>query len=126
MTDLSAIPQTPGVASGAPVRLRVPVSFWGGVGSDGSVIDRHHPDLGVSLAGRVLVMDAGRGSSSSASVLAELIRAGAAPAAIVLAEADPIIALGAIVAAELYGIEVPVVTLARSAHDAVASAARPA
>jgi len=42
-------------------------------------------------------------------VLAEAIRAGTAPAAIVLRESDPIVALGAIVARELYGIEVPVV-----------------
>jgi predicted aconitase with swiveling domain len=42
-------------------------------------------------------------------VLAEAIRAGTAPAAIVLLEADPIVALGAIVARELYGVSVPVV-----------------
>ena len=46
-------------------------------------------------------MPSGRGSSSSSSVLAEAIRAGTAPAAIVLGEADPILALGAIVAREL-------------------------
>ncbi|MGH2659261.1 MAG: aconitase X swivel domain-containing protein, partial [Actinomycetota bacterium] len=51
----------------------------------------------------------GRGSSSSPSVLAEAIRAGTAPAAIVMREADPIVALGAIVARELYGTRVPVV-----------------
>jgi hypothetical protein len=44
-------------------------------------------------------------------VLAEAIRAGTAPAAIVLLEPDPIVALGAIVARELYGTAVPVVVL---------------
>jgi predicted aconitase with swiveling domain len=42
-------------------------------------------------------------------VLAEAIRAGTAPAAIVLGEADPILPLGAIVARELYGTVVPIV-----------------
>jgi predicted aconitase with swiveling domain len=42
-------------------------------------------------------------------VLAEQLRTGHGPAAIVLAEPDAIIALGAIVAAELYDLSVPVV-----------------
>jgi hypothetical protein len=57
-------------------------------------------------------MPSGRGSSSSSSVLAESIRAGTAPAAIVLGEADPILALAAIVARELYGKTTPVVVAA--------------
>jgi uncharacterized protein len=54
-------------------------------------------------------MPSGRGSSSSSSVLAEAIRAGTAPIAIVLFEPDPILALGAIVARELYGRTIPIV-----------------
>jgi hypothetical protein len=64
-------------------------------------------------------MPAGRGSSSSSYVLAEAIRAGTAPAAIVLGEPDPIVALGAIVAAELYGVDVPVVVAAGGRDDLV-------
>jgi predicted aconitase with swiveling domain len=75
------------------------------------VIDVHHPQRGALLTGRVLVMPAGRGSSSSSYVLAEAIRAGTAPAAIVLRDVDPILALGAIVARELYGSRVPVLAL---------------
>lgn len=116
-----AVPQTGGVGAGSPLAL-APLSFWGGVGPTGRVVDRHHPALGAELAGRVLVMECSRGSSSSASVLAELIRVGAAPAAIVLARADPIIALGSIVAAELYDLRMPVVTLAARWHARVASA----
>jgi hypothetical protein len=44
-------------------------------------------------------------------VLAEAIRAGTAPAAILLGEADGVVALGAIVARELYGTRVPIVVL---------------
>jgi predicted aconitase with swiveling domain len=56
-------------------------------------------------------MTAGRGSSSSSSVLAEAIRIRTAPAAIVMLEPDPIVALGALVAAELYAISMPVVVV---------------
>ncbi|MGZ8601493.1 MAG: aconitase X swivel domain-containing protein [Actinomycetota bacterium] len=101
----------PGVASGEVLVLDEPLSFWGGLDPDsGRLIDTHHPQVGASLAGRVLVMPSGRGSSSSSYVFAEAIRAGTAPVAVVLAEADAIVALGAIVAGELYGVEVPVVT----------------
>jgi len=77
----------------------------------GVIIDRHHPQYGVELAGRILVMTEGRGSSSSSSVLAEAVRAGTAPAAIVLTDPDEIIVVGALVAAELYGANLPVVRL---------------
>ena len=101
----------PGVASGEVLVLDEPLSFWGGLDPDtGRLIDTHHPQVGASLAGRVLVMPSGRGSSSSSYVFAEAIRAGTAPVAVVLAEADAIVALGAIVAGELYGVEVPIVT----------------
>jgi predicted aconitase with swiveling domain len=50
-------------------------------------------------------------------VLAEQIRAHTAPAAIVLARPDTIIALGALVAQELYGLATPVVVVDRPAYD---------
>ena len=56
-------------------------------------------------------MPSGRGSSSSASVLAEAVRAKTAPAAIVLAEPDLILAIGAAVAEELYGVRVPILVV---------------
>ena len=69
-------------------------------------------------------MPGGRGSSSSSSVLAELIRRGAGPAAIVLGERDPIIALGAMVAEALYGRTVPVLVADAEAYARVARAER--
>jgi predicted aconitase with swiveling domain len=99
-----------GSAEGEALVLDEPLSFWGGVDpATGDVIDVHHPQAGRNVAGTVLVMPSGRGSSSSSSVLAEAIRAGTAPAAIVLLEPDPIVALGAIVARELYGTAMPIV-----------------
>ena len=86
----------PGEAHGPALVLTEALSFWGGLDpATGKIVDVHHPQHGVVVTGSVLVMPGGRGSSSSSSVLAEAIRAGTAPAAIVLAEADPIIALGA-------------------------------
>jgi uncharacterized protein len=101
-----------GSARGEAIVLDQPLSFWGGVDpTSGTVIDRRHPQVGASVEGRVLVMPFGRGSSSSSTVLAEAIRLGTAPAAIVLLEPDPILALGAAVARELYGRSLPVVVL---------------
>ena len=100
--------------------LDEPLSLWGGVDpASGEIIDAHHPQRGANIRGRVLVMPGGRGSSSSASVLAEAVRAGAAPAAIVMAEPDLILAIGSLVADELYGVRVPVVVVARADFEAI-------
>ena len=97
------------------------LSLWGGMDpATGDLIDVHHPQRGANLAGRVLVMPNGRGSSSSASVLAEAVRAGTAPAAIVLAEPDLILSIGSAVAEELYGVRVPVVVVDPEHFGAIA------
>ena len=99
-----------GRGEGEALVLDEPLSFWGGLDPEtGRLIDVHHPQSGTMLTGRVLCMPSGRGSSSSSYVFAESIRTGTAPAAVVLSEPDAIVALGAIVAAELYGIEIPVI-----------------
>ncbi|MDQ3689294.1 MAG: DUF126 domain-containing protein [Chloroflexota bacterium] len=88
------------------------LSLWGGMDPrSGTIIDAHHPQVGASLTARIVVMPSGRGSSSSASVLAEAVRAGTAPAAILLAEPDLILAIGSAVAEELYGVVVPIIEL---------------
>ncbi|HEY7526395.1 MAG TPA: DUF126 domain-containing protein [Candidatus Limnocylindria bacterium] len=101
-----------GVAQGAALVLREPLSLWGGLDAEtGVLIDAHHPQRGTVLTDRVLVMPAARGSSSSSSVLAEAIRGGHAPAAILLGEPDLILAVGAAVGHELYGRRIPVVVM---------------
>ena len=98
--------------TGRALLLTEPLSFWGGMDpASGELIDAHHPQRGANLAGRIVVMPAARGSSSSASVLAEAVRAGTAPAAILVGDSDLILAIGAAVAEELYGQSVPVVVL---------------
>jgi predicted aconitase with swiveling domain len=86
------------------------LSFWGGFdATSGRIIDRSHPQVGARLSAHVLLMKAGRGSSSGSSVLAEAIRLRTAPCAIVLLARDAIVTVGAIVAAELYRSSCPVV-----------------
>src|SRR3990170_243271 len=92
-----------------PLVLTEPLSFWGGGDPNtGVIIDVRHPQSGEVVSGRVLIMPAGRGSSSSASVLAEMIRLGTAPSRVVLDQPDPILLLGAWVAKELYGLELEI------------------
>ena len=101
-----------GKANGPVLKLDDPLSFWGGFDSaSGKVIDRFHPQHGAHLTGAILFMECGRGSSSGASVLAEAIRLGTAPAAIILLDEDAIITTGALVAQMLYGIDCPVVAI---------------
>jgi uncharacterized protein len=114
---------TSGRGTGAVLALDEPLSFWGGVNAvTGAIIDTHHPQVGQSVAGRILMLHSGRGSSSSSSVLAETIRNRVGPTAILIVSSDPILALGCLVAEELYGVQVPVVVLDEVAWRTCAAA----
>jgi predicted aconitase with swiveling domain len=52
-------------------------------------------------------------------VLAEAVRAGTSPAAIVLGEPDGIVTLGAMVAAELYGGSIPVIVVTPETYETI-------
>jgi len=106
-----------GQGSGRVLRLPEPLSLWGGLDPEtGEIIDRRHPSAGEIVSGRVLVLPAGRGSSSASSILLEAVRLGTAPVAIITVEPDPILALGAAVAREMYDDAPAVVVLAKSAY----------
>ncbi len=93
----------PGAAIGPALVLEEPLSFWGGIDpATGEVIDRHHPQCGRSITGSILVIPHGRGSSGGSAVLTECLRAGTAPAGIVMGQLDAILHVGVVVAAELY------------------------
>jgi uncharacterized protein len=110
-----------GVATGAVMTIE-PLSFWGGLDwQDGRIIDVHHPACGETIAGRVLVMTHGRGSSSAAAVMAEVVRRGTGPVALIVRSADVILVCGALAAAELYGVHCPVVEVAADAFGRVAA-----
>jgi predicted aconitase with swiveling domain len=109
---LAATPLVPGRALGPVLALGEPLSLWGGVDpASGLIVEARHPDHGRSIAGSILALPAVRGSSSSSSVLAELLRAGLGPLGIVLGEPDEILVVGAVVARELYGVDCPVMLL---------------
>jgi predicted aconitase with swiveling domain len=101
----------PGVAEGEVLLLTEPISFWGGVDHHGEIIDVHHAQHKAKMTNKILVMPSGRGSSSATAVLAELIRTGDGPLAIVMLQCDTILVIGALVSAEIYGISMPIVEL---------------
>ena len=98
-----------GAAEGPLLRLCEPLSFWGGVDPASGVITQpRHPDHGRCVAGTVLAMDRAVGSSSSSAVLLELLYNGHAPRALLLGQADAILALGVVVAREMGYATIPV------------------
>lgn len=107
----------PGTADGEVLLLTEPVSFWGGVDHHGEIIDVHHAQHKAKMTNKVLVMPSGRGSSSATAVLAELIRTGDGPLAIVMLQCDTILVIGALVSAEIYGISLPIVELNQAEYD---------
>jgi predicted aconitase with swiveling domain len=87
-----------GQAAGEALVSPDPIGFLGGVDPDtGIVIEADHPLEGQCVAGRVLVFPTGKGSTVGSYTIYRLARAGLAPAAIVNAEADPVVAVGAII-----------------------------
>ena len=91
-----------GSGEGPLLRLTAPLSFWGGVDpKTGRISDPRHPQHGACVAGTVLAVPVPRGSSSSSAIMLELIARGIAPAALLLGEADAILALGIVVAGEM-------------------------
>jgi predicted aconitase with swiveling domain len=102
-----------GEATGPLLRLKAPISFWGGVDPvSGRIADPRHPDWGRCIAGTVLVVPSAVGSSSSSAIMLELLRNGTAPAAVVMGRADAILALGVVVGRELGYAPIPVVEAA--------------
>ncbi|WP_306180351.1 aconitase X [Rhizobium sp. AN73] len=102
----------PGVAEGAVIATTEALSFWGGVDpATGKVIDVHHPLHGVCLTGGVLFMPSSRGSCTGSGVLLDLILTGRAPSALVFCEAEDVLTLGALIAAEMFGKPLPVLRL---------------
>jgi predicted aconitase with swiveling domain len=108
----------PGSAEGRLLRLRAPISLWGGVDPrSGAIIDPRHPDYGTSITGMVLAMPGGVGSSSSSAIMLELLREGTAPAAVIMEYADAILALGVLVSIELGYPACPVLEVELTALD---------
>ena len=89
----------PGIACGMALVSREPVGFLGGVDPEtGIVVESGHDLLGQCISGRILVFPTGKGSTVGSYTLYRMARAGTAPAAIINAESEAIVAVGAIIA----------------------------
>ena len=114
-----------GEAEGPVLVLDEPLSFWGAFEPrTGIIIDVHHPQRRACLTGVILLMRESRGSGSSPGTIAEAIRLGTAPAAIIMITADVNLAIGAQVAETLYGKYCPVLIVSATEYKALCGAAR--
>jgi predicted aconitase with swiveling domain len=87
-----------GKAHGPLLVSPAPISFLSGVDPEtGIIVEKGHPLHGKSIAGTVLAFPYGKGSTVGSYVLYALSCNGHAPAAIINAEAEAIIATGAII-----------------------------
>lgn len=122
MTPVHGTILNPGEAEGPVLVLDEPLSFWGAFDpATGAIIDRHHPQCGACLTGMILVLPATRGSGTAPGAIAEAVRRGTAPAAVVLGEPDVNLAIGCFIAAELYARACPVLSVSPEAYAQVAS-----
>jgi predicted aconitase with swiveling domain len=95
-----------GRAEGPALVSSVPIGFLGGVDPEsGVIVEPGHPLRGESVAGKVLVFPNGKGSTVGSYTILRLAANGVAPAAILNARSEPIVAVGALLA------EIPMVDL---------------
>ena len=101
-----------GTAKGPVLVLSEPLSFWGAFDPrTGVIVDTHHPQCGVCVADRILLLPETRGSGGTPGGIAEAIRRGTGPLGIILIKPDVNLAIGAAVASSLYGKYCPVVAV---------------
>ena len=112
-TDLPFRTFAEGAARGEAVVSAEPISFAGEFDAvTGMVTGRRSALRGACLTGKILVYPYGRGSSSTSSILAEALRRGTAPAAIVNVTVEHIIVVvAALVARELFGRSLPIIAV---------------
>ncbi len=109
-----------GSAKGPVLVLSEPLSFWGAFDPrSGQIVDTHHPQCGAVLAGKILLMRESRGSGTAPGAIAEAIRLGTAPSAIILVMPDINLAIGAAVAAKLYGNQCPVLAVTEIQYQSI-------
>ncbi len=112
-----------GTAQAGALTSDEPLSFWGGYDQlTGEIIDRRHPLSGENSAGKILVLPASRGSSTTAAVLLEAVRRENAPAVIITLGTDRFLTLAAIVAEEMYGRTVGIVSVDATGFASLAGA----
>ncbi|ASJ14205.1 DUF126 domain-containing protein [Thermococcus radiotolerans] len=88
-----------GKAEGELVVSQKPLSFLGGVDPETGIVTDAESDIrGQSIAGKILAFPRGKGSTVGSYVIYALKKNGKAPKAIIVGEAETIVATGAIIA----------------------------
>ncbi len=87
-----------GFAKGEVLLSREPISFYGGVDPNtGVIVEKNHPLEGKSIKDKILIFPRGKGSTVGSYIIYRLAKNHMAPNAIVNIEAEPIVAVGAII-----------------------------
>lgn len=87
-----------GKAEGEVIVSRKPLSFLGGVDPKTGIVTDAESDIrGQSIAGKILVFPRGKGSTVGSYVIYALKKNNKAPKAIIVGEAETIVATGAII-----------------------------
>jgi len=88
-----------GKAEGELLVSRKPLSFLGGVDPETGIVTDAESDIkGQSIAGKILAFPRGKGSTVGSYVIYALKKNGKAPEALIVGEAETIVATGAIIA----------------------------
>ncbi len=130
MTTLRGKPITGGRGEGRAIVTRTPINFTAAFMKPANLLprrraeirDEHHDLLGTRVDGSVLVFPSCVGSTYSGMMILKLVEQGAAPAAIVVQEADTLLVSGAVMAEVWFGKKLPVVEYpGDDIFDAIAS-----
>ncbi len=88
-----------GKVTGKALVSNVSISFFGGVDPNtGLIIEKNHPLFNKSVKNKILIFTTGKGSTVGSYILLQLAKNKKAPSAIICKEAEPIVAVGAIIA----------------------------
>ncbi|TXT65203.1 MAG: conserved exported protein of unknown function [Promethearchaeota archaeon] len=88
----------PGKVKARSLVSTTPISFLGDVDPDkGTIVDKQNALYGQSIAGKVFVFPLGKGSTVGSYVIYQLKKNQKAPIALINAEAEAIVAVGAII-----------------------------
>ena len=87
-----------GCASGEALVTKEPISFLGNVNPEtGIVVDPEHELHGQCIAGKVLILPGGKGSTVGSYVIYQLKKRELAPVAMINIRSEPIVAVGAVI-----------------------------
>tara|TARA_Y100000589_G_scaffold119931_2_gene114276 strand:- start:46 stop:462 length:417 start_codon:yes stop_codon:yes gene_type:complete len=102
-----------GTAKGEVLRLDAPISFWGGISPENAeVILEKHPQRGVKITDKILIVPEPIGSSSSAAILLELLYSKNAPKGLILGtNKDAILPISVLVAEQMGWATIPIIAM---------------